>query len=131
VDVETLAAVVTVAVAVSSGLSGLLGHWIARRAASGRVNTSEASVLWQQSQDMRAMLLAEKAKAEEQRDRLIDAYTEQVFPVLSDINTAVVDIADTLAEVASSARIIRASVGGGGYEEAAGLPAAGTRQDGG
>lgn len=114
-NVETLAAAVTVAVAVSGGLSGLLGHWIARRAASGRVSTSEADVLWQQSQDIRAMLLAEKTKAEEQRDRLIEAYTTQVFPVLTQINTAVTSLTAAVAEDVKLSREVLQALRGGGH----------------
>jgi hypothetical protein len=98
VNIATLAAVIAVATAVSGGLSGLLGHWMTRRAASGRVATSEAAVLWQQAQDMRAMLLAEKEKAEEQRDRLIEAYTQQLFPLLSEVNATVSALAAAVAE---------------------------------
>lgn len=107
IDAGTLAAVVTVAAAVSGSASGLLGHWIARRTTSGRVSTSEASVLWQQSQDMRVMLLAEKEKAEEQRDRLIDAYTQRVFPVLTEINSTTAEMGDAVAEGVRLVREIR------------------------
>jgi uncharacterized spore protein YtfJ len=129
VDVETLAAVVTVVAAVSGGFSGLLGHWIARRAASGRVETSEAAVLWQQSQDIRVMLLAEKLRAEEQRDKLIDAYTKQVFPVLTEINTAVVGLAAVVAEVRSL--VARSSPGGGGHGDTAALAPSAACEDSG
>jgi hypothetical protein len=109
-SIETLAAVISVAVAVSGGLSGLLGHWIARRATSGRVETSEASVLWQQSQDIRQMLLAEKVRAEEQRDRLIDAYTTQVFPVLAEVNTTVVAMSNSVSEVKAELATVKAEL---------------------
>lgn len=118
-SVETLAAIVTVAVAVAGGFSGLLGHWMARRAASGRVATTEAAVLWEQSQDIRSMLLAEKTKAEDQRDRLIDAYTQQVFPVLTEINTAVVELVEAVSEI--RALVVRSPLEGGGHGEVAAL----------
>lgn len=114
-DVEALAAVVTVAVAVAGGLSTLLTHWLNRRAASGRVATSEAAVLWEQSQDIRAMLLAEKNKAEEQRDRLIEVYTGQMFPVLTEVNTAVVSLTGAMAENARLSREILQKLRGGDH----------------
>lgn len=120
-NVETLAAAVTIAVAVSGGLSALLSHWLARRTASGRVATSEAAVLWQQSQDMRTMLAAEKAKAEEQRDRLIEAYTTQVFPVLTQINTAVTALTAAVAEDIKLSREALVALRGGEHA----LPAPG------
>lgn len=112
-DIGTVAALVTVAAALSGSLTGLLGHWFARRAASGRVATSEAAVLWQQSQDLRSTLLAEKTKAEEQRDRFIDAYTAQVIPVLTEINETVAAMAATVTEVSRLVREVRASQEGG------------------
>lgn len=114
-NVEALAAVVTVAVAVAGGLSTLLTHWLNRRAASGRVATSEAAVLWEQSQDIRSMLLTEKNKAEEQRDRLIEGYTEQVLPVLTETNAAVTNLRAALAENIRLSREILAELRGGGH----------------
>lgn len=97
-DVGTLASVISVTVAVTGGLSTLIGMWLSRRAASGRVGTSEASVLWQQAQEMRTMLLAEKTRAEDQRDRLIEAYTSQLFPVLTQVNVTVTELTSAVAE---------------------------------
>jgi hypothetical protein len=96
---ETLAAYIAIAVAAASGISTVLGHWLRRRAASGRVETSEAAVLWQQSQDIRNMLMTEKARAEEQRDRLIEAYTVQVLPVLAETKEAVLSLTATVQDM--------------------------------
>jgi hypothetical protein len=112
----TLAAVVTIAVAVTGGVSTLIGQWLARRAASGRVATSEAAILWQQSQDIRTMLLTEKTRAEDQRDKLIDAYTGKVLPTLAEINKAVAGIAAALEESNRLLQDVRVSVGGGTHE---------------
>lgn len=97
-SIANLAALITVIVAVAGGVSAMAGHWLARRQASGRVATSEAAVLWQQSQDLRAVLLTEKTRAEDQRDRLIEAYTRQVLPALAEISTAVTAISVTVAD---------------------------------
>lgn len=112
-DVVTLAAYIAVAAAVSGGLSAVAGHWVARRAASGRVATSDAAVLWAQAQDMRTMLLAEKDKAEQQRDRLIEAYTQQTFPVLTEVNAAVMSLSTAVAEDVRLAREILTLLKGG------------------
>lgn len=112
-NIGTLAAYIAVAAAVSGGLSALFGHWVSRRAASGRVATSDAAVLWAQAQDMRTMLLAEKNKAEEQRDRLIEAYTQQMFPVLTEVNAAVLNLTAAVTEDIRLAHEILAQVKGG------------------
>jgi hypothetical protein len=111
VDIADVAAWVTVAVAVAGGISGLAGHWLARRQASGRVSTSEASVLWAQSQDMRHQLLEDKRRAEDQRDRLIDSYTAQVLPALTSINFLVQGMGSNLSEVLGILRQDKAAEG--------------------
>jgi hypothetical protein len=95
--------------------AGAVAYFTSRRSASGRVSTSEASVLWQQSQAMRDMMLAEKTKAEEQRDRLIEAYTTQVFPVLTQINTAVTSLTAAVAEDVKLSREVLQALKGGGH----------------
>jgi chromosome condensin MukBEF ATPase and DNA-binding subunit MukB len=116
-NIDSLAALVTVAVAVAGGLSGLLGHWLARRAASGRVATSEASVLWEQTQDMRHLLQDRLNRAEEQRDRLIESYTQQVLPMLSSINQLVTDLSATMSEGVTMVRSISDELHEGGASE--------------
>lgn len=87
-----------VSVALVTGVTGLAVYFTNRRTASGKVETSEASVLWQQSQDMREMLLAQLGKAEEQRDRLIEAYTGQTLPMLAAINASLQDLTGAVAK---------------------------------
>lgn len=99
IDPEVLAAYIAIAVAVTSGISTMLNHWLRRRAASGRVETSEAAVLWQESQDIRSMLLTEKTRAEDQRDRLIEAYTTQMLPVLAETKEAVLSLTATVQDM--------------------------------
>ena len=111
-----LAAVVVVLVGAATGLATYLNS---RRSGSGKVATSEAAVLWQQSQDMRAMLLTEKERAEEQRDKLIAAYTEQVLPVLSSVNQLVQDLTGATTEIVGIVRGIRDDLEGGGHGIAA------------
>lgn len=91
---DTVTAILSVVVAVAAIIfAPIIAARTAKRKLSGDIDTSDASVLWQQSQDMRAMYLAEKDKAEEQRDKLIDGYTTQIIPLLAQLNTAVAELA--------------------------------------
>lgn len=110
---EALAAYIAIAVAVASGISTMLNHWLRRRAASGRVETSEAAVLWQQSQDIRNMLMTEKTRAEDQRDRLIEAYTTQMLPVLAETKEAVLGLTATVQDMVKLLAENRALLEGG------------------
>lgn len=113
---ELLGVLAAVAVGLVTAVAGIAVYLANRRSAHGKVDTSEASVLWQQAQDMRTMLAAEKTRAEEQRDRLITAYTESIMPVLSRVNTAVIDLAENVAEILELVKANRASLEGGGHE---------------
>jgi hypothetical protein len=77
--------------------TGTASYLIRRRASGGRVGTSEAATLWAQSQEMRGQLLAEKQKAEEQRDRLMTIQADQVVPVLTATNESLKQIAASLS----------------------------------
>jgi hypothetical protein len=70
-----------------------------RRTASGRIGTSEAAVLWEQAQAMRAELVAQRDKAIEQRDRLIESQASQVIPALTGINASLRQITESLARL--------------------------------
>ncbi len=96
VAVTILVTVLTVAGSIVGGASSYL---LRRRSASGRVGTSEATILWAQAQEMRAMLLAEKVQAEAQRDRLIESHTTQMLPMLTAINETLRQTSVTLATV--------------------------------
>ncbi len=64
-------------------IAGVVTFLIRRRGTTGRVATSDAATLWAQSQQMREQLLAEKTKAEDQRDRVLAIQSAQVVPVLT------------------------------------------------
>jgi hypothetical protein len=114
IDAGTLAAILTIGTIVVGAATGLAGHLLGRRAASGRVSTSEASVLWAQAQDMRHAQDDRLARTEDQRDRLIAAYTTQVLPMLSDISTLVTGLTDSVAEGVSEVHRIAAALRLGG-----------------
>ena len=95
----------SISVLVSAGgllfivLGAALTYLQQRRRQSGGTRTSEASVLWTQSQAMITQLGAEKMKAEEQRDRIMDLQTGQVVPALDSINAALKVISDNQLEI--------------------------------
>jgi hypothetical protein len=66
-------------------------YFVRRRVTTGKVSTSDADVLWQQSQAMRDMLLKEKELAENQRDKMMEV-NGQILPMLESINNSLVDI---------------------------------------
>jgi hypothetical protein len=87
-NLEILYALATVV----AGFLGAAITYVARkRVTAGRVSTSDADVLWQQSQAMRDMLLKEKELAESQRDKMIEI-NGQLLPMLESINSSLVDI---------------------------------------
>ena len=92
-----LSALAGLAVLVGGAGTGAASYLIRRRASGGRVATSEAATLWAQSQEMRAQLEREKAKAEDQRDRLMAIQADQVVPVLTSVNESLKQIAASLA----------------------------------
>jgi hypothetical protein len=111
-DVGIIAAIVCIAAVAASGAGALTSYLLARRGASGKVSTSEASVLWAQAQEMRGMLMDRLGRAEEQRDRLIEAYTKQIFPMLTSINHLVQGLS-AAAEGAGMVRGISEAAEGG------------------
>jgi hypothetical protein len=84
-----------IVIALVSVVGGFFGaaitYFARRRITAGRISTSDADVLWQQSQAMRDMLLKEKEMAESQRDKMIEV-NGQFLPMLESINNSLVDI---------------------------------------
>jgi hypothetical protein len=93
-NLEILYALATV---VAGFLGAAITYFARKRVTAGKVSTSDADVLWQQSQAMRDMLLKEKQLAESQRDKMIEI-NGQIFPMLDNINSALVRIGDSLKE---------------------------------
>jgi hypothetical protein len=88
-DLSAIAAVLAVAAA---GLGTLVTYLLRRRGTTGQIATSDAATLWAQSQALMAQLAADKAKAEDQRDRLIQIQSEQVVPALAAVNESLKQI---------------------------------------
>ena len=82
-DLSAIAALVAV---IAAGLGTLVTYLLRRRGTTGQIATSDAATLWAQSQALMAQLAADKAKAEDQRDRLITIQSEQVVPALAAVN---------------------------------------------
>ena len=88
-DLSAIAAVLAV---VAAGLGTLVTYLLRRRGTTGQIATSDAATLWAQSQALMAQLAADKAKAEDQRDRLIQIQSEQVVPALAAVNESLKQI---------------------------------------
>jgi hypothetical protein len=97
------AALISAAVAIAVVVLGGLVTWLTvRRTASGKIGTSEAAVLWEQAQAMRAELVAHRDKAIEQRDRLMESQTALLIPMLTGINGSLQQITESLAQITES-----------------------------
>ena len=96
-----LAALVGGAAAVAGSVLAFIAG---RRTSQGRIGTSEAAVLWEQAQQMRTELVAQRDKAEQQRDRLIESQTTTVIPRLAAINDALAQIAASLTKIEGATR---------------------------
>ena len=93
------ASIAAIATAAGLVLGGFLTWLTTRRASSGRVGTSEAAILWQQSQAIITILTAQRDKAEAQRDRLIESQATLVLPALDKISQALAQITGALARI--------------------------------
>jgi|ERR1700733_2273862 len=82
-----ISTVIGIATVVGGFIAAMITYLLRRRSTTGRVATSDAEVLWQQSQAMREMLLKEKEMAEQQRDKMIEVNAHMV-PVLEKIDAA-------------------------------------------
>ena len=106
-----IAALVPAAALAGGGVT----YFLRRRQSSGKVNTSDAATLWAQSQEMRNQLLAEKQRAEDQRDRILQIQTDTVGPALEatsvslkQILAALVILDDILASQSRMEKVIAA-----------------------
>src|SRR5579863_331666 len=90
-SLELIYALVSIALVAGGFFAATVTYFIRRRITTGKVSTSDADVLWQQSQAMRDMLLKEKELAESQRDKMMDI-NGQILPMLESINSSLVDI---------------------------------------
>jgi hypothetical protein len=96
-SIGDISAYIAVAVFITMILGTVVAYFIRRRGSTGKVATSDAATLWAQSQEMRAQLLAEKAKAEDQRDRIMQIQTDAVIPVLTSTGESLKQILAALA----------------------------------
>jgi hypothetical protein len=94
--ISVVSVLVSVLIAVGASVVAYLGT---RRISSGRVATSEAEVLWKQSQAMYESVIKERDEARAQRDKLMSAQADQVIPILSAVLQAVQKISTTIGEI--------------------------------
>jgi hypothetical protein len=92
VSTGDLSAIVALVAVIAAGLGTLVTYLLRRRSTTGQIATSDAATLWAQSQALMAQLAADKAKAEDQRDRLIQIQSEQVVPALAAVNESLKQI---------------------------------------
>lgn len=92
-----ISAIIAIALAAGGFFAATVTYFVRRRTTTGKVSTSDADVLWQQSQAMRDMLLKEKELAEEQRDKMMEI-NGQILPMLENINTSLIDISRIVRE---------------------------------
>jgi hypothetical protein len=103
---NTLGSLLGIITAAAVIIGGIIAYLLRRRGTTGRVATSDAATLWAQSQQMYTQVLAEKMRAEDQRDRVMAIQSSQVLPVLTatdeslrQILAALGQIQDTLAQL--------------------------------
>jgi predicted nucleic acid-binding Zn ribbon protein len=80
-------------------IGGVITYFLRRRGTTGQVKTSDAATLWAQAQEMRAQLIAEKTRAEDQRDRVMAIQSAQVVPVLESTAESLRQILAALAQI--------------------------------
>lgn len=80
-------------------VGGIVTYLVRRRETTGSTRTSDATVLWEQAQKMRAELEGQRDKAMEQRDRLIESQTSQILPVLQLVTDSLRQITESLARL--------------------------------
>jgi hypothetical protein len=104
---SSILTIVGIFVGVSGAFFGGLMGWLAiKKKNSGKIETSEASSLWNQTQILIQSLQRDKElaeskreRAEEQRDRVIDTIQTQMVPALTTIRTSQVQLAESVNEV--------------------------------
>jgi hypothetical protein len=80
----TVAAILATFGAVLGG-GGVFAWLQARRLNSGRITTTPAEILWQQNQQFLAAIQADRDRAVDQRDKLLDGYAA-IGPTLASID---------------------------------------------
>jgi hypothetical protein len=99
VSTGDISAIAALAVIAAGALGTLVTYLLRRRGTTGQIATSDAATLWAQSQALMAQLAADKAKAEDQRDRLIQIQSVQVVPALAAVNESLRQIMAVQAAV--------------------------------
>lgn len=88
---QLIYAVVSIVLVFGGFFAATVTYFVRRRTNTGKIATSDADILWRQSQAMRDMLLKEKEMAESQRDKMMEI-NSQILPMLESINHSLIDI---------------------------------------
>lgn len=95
----TTSVIVSIAALFIAAVVGVATYLGTRRVASGRISTSNAEVLWKQSQAMYDAVVRERDDARAQRDKLMSAQADQVIPILSAVLQAVQQLTTMIREM--------------------------------
>ena len=90
-----LSTVIPLVVAISTGI---ITYLVSRRTSSGRIATSEASQLWEQTRAIIDDLREAKDRAENQRDKLLELQRESTHPALEAISISQQHVLEVLSE---------------------------------
>ncbi len=96
ISAAELSVIVTIAIFLTATIGGIVTFYLRRRSQTGTTRTSEAGLLWTQSQVMFTQITAERDRAIEQRDRLMAAQADQVIPTLSALLSTVQQLKNVL-----------------------------------
>lgn len=100
VSLSTFLTVIGIIVTVASLMGGVVATWIqTKRKHSGKIETSEAAVLWETVNKLLATIQRDKERAEDQRDKLIAAYEEKLIPMVAAINMSLSGLSGSISEV--------------------------------
>jgi biopolymer transport protein ExbB/TolQ len=98
-DTAFIAASITAFIFVVTAVGGVVTYLLRQRGTTGTTRTSDAAVLWEQAQVMRAELTEALEKMTAQRDKIMQAQESQVLPVLSAIGESLKQITASLARL--------------------------------
>ncbi len=108
-DTSSLVPALSLVLSIGSVAFGGLATWlVTRRKTSGRIGTSDAAELWNESKAIRDTLGARLEKTEAQRDRLIEAQAGQVLPVMAAVNQSMQDLAASIEIITANSERDRA-----------------------
>lgn len=99
ITIGDISAGIAIFVFVVGVASAAITYFLRRRLATGSTETSDADVLWDQAQKMRAELQDQLDAVTEQRDKLVEFQSAQVLPALGSIAASLNQITAALTRL--------------------------------